>query len=202
MNLQKALESYQQKKIPDTIEGEGYENNIYSTFKLRQEFTEDMGIWCLVAQDWVDLMVEKWMVGKRVLEVIGGTGLLAKAIRKTHKCKRVVVTDDLSWEKKGITDIVNFDTEVIEMDAVESIEVYGWESDVLVMSWMPYDQPLAYKVMQAWGKSKPIVFIGEGQGGCTADDAFFNGFREEDYLDIPQFAGLHDYVSMGYWHLN
>lgn len=45
-----------------------------------------------------------------------------------------------------------------------------------------------------------VVYVGEPQGGCCADDAFFDALerraRRTDQVAIPQFPGIHDYLSV------
>jgi len=59
---------------------------------------------------------------------------------------------------------------------------------------------VAYKTIKAWGKDRPIIFIGEWHGGCTANDKFFEHF--EPYDDIPDFGykswpGMYDNIYVG-----
>ncbi len=95
---------------------------------------------------------------------------------------------------------IDMGVDVEKIGAVEAVEKYGGVTDVLLMSWPPYNEPTAYECMQAWGREKPIIFIGEGSQGCTADNQFFNGFDEVDMIDIPTFVGIHDYAQKGYWN--
>lgn len=70
--------------------------------------------------------------------------------------------------------------------------------DALMFVWPSYDEPWAYDYTQLV-KPRKIVYVGENQGGCTADDCFHNMLRDlyrVRRLCIPQFYGLHDEVYL------
>jgi hypothetical protein len=60
---------------------------------------------------------------------------------------------------------------------------------VLLLCWPPYDAPMAADALKAYG-GDTVVFVGEGPGGCTADDAFFK------LLDDAW-----DEVGVSQWHV-
>ncbi len=66
----------------------------------------------------------------------------------------------------------------------------------LFLCWPPYAHPMASESLAAW-KGKTLAVIGEGNGGCTADDMFWDGlekagFEEVEVVSIPQWSGVHD----------
>lgn len=73
---------------------------------------------------------------------------------------------------------------------------------VLLLVWPPYEGALAFDALTRYLKvgGKTVVFVGEGQGGCTADDRFFGllraRFEEVGDTDIPQWYGIHDYLTV------
>lgn len=77
----------------------------------------------------------------------------------------------------------------------------AWEhrNRALFLCWPPYDDPMAYRCLVQYGGQR-IALIGEGRGGCTADDKFFRrlhaGWEQTDEIDIPQWDGIHDYLSI------
>lgn len=76
------------------------------------------------------------------------------------------------------------------------------ENHVLLLVWPPYMGELAFDALTRFLEigGKTVVFVGESQGGCTADDAFFKlleaRFDEVGDTDIPQWDGLHDYLTV------
>ena len=86
----------------------------------------------------------------------------------------------------------------------------------LFLCWPPYDAPFAADCVKAY-QGDTIIFVGEGSGGCTADNDFFRavgergcywGDEEEPKeppsdeweqvksVDIPQWDGIHDYMTI------
>jgi hypothetical protein len=69
----------------------------------------------------------------------------------------------------------------------------------LFLCWPPYDNPMAYNALLKY-HGKHVVYIGEGMGGCTADDLFHeyldNKFNCIEEIAIPQWCGVHDFMSV------
>lgn len=69
----------------------------------------------------------------------------------------------------------------------------------LFLCWPDYDTSFAYDCLKNF-KGKYFIYIGEGSGGCTGDDQFFellyNNFEIVDSYDIPQWAGIRDYLQI------
>ena len=88
-------------------------------------------------------------------------------------------------------------TNVIE-GSVENLN-----ADTLFLCWPPYGGRLAYDSLIN-SRSNVVIYIGEGQGGCTGDDDFYEhleaNFEQIKEIDIPQFEGLHDYLTV--WRRN
>ncbi len=69
----------------------------------------------------------------------------------------------------------------------------------LMICWPPYESSMASKCLESFDGDK-LIYIGEGYGGCTADDKFFElleqGWTEEFTMGIPQWPGIHDYLAV------
>lgn len=65
----------------------------------------------------------------------------------------------------------------------------------LMLCWPPYDSSMARDCITAY-TGDTLIYIGEDDGGCCADDAFFRtletGWTIERCVEIPQWYGLHD----------
>ena len=150
------------------------------------------GMYALVSWAWVTPLAE-WIGDRKVLEVLSGRGWLAYALRE--KGIDLIATDNFSWGQSHRDKAL---TEVIEMDALDAVEKYGESTDILILSWPPYGEEIAYRAMKKLYDINPnavIVFIGEGSGGCTADDNFFDHFE-------PLYNDSFSPVIEGYesWH--
>lgn len=68
----------------------------------------------------------------------------------------------------------------------------------LFLSWPPMDDS-AYKAVKAY-RGNRVIYIGEGNGGCTADEDFFEllaaSWQETATHKIAQWSGLHDFITV------
>jgi len=75
------------------------------------------------------------------------------------------------------------------------------QTDMFVLSW-PYMDPLARMIWDNMRAGQYLLYIGEGEGGCTADDSFFEAVRNHEITnnkefnlfkkEFIQFRGLYD----------
>lgn len=69
----------------------------------------------------------------------------------------------------------------------------------LMLCWPEYNNPMAFDCLSHFSGSK-LIYVGEGSDGCTGDEDFHKMLEEEwnrvKEIDIPQWGGLHDYVSL------
>lgn len=73
------------------------------------------------------------------------------------------------------------------------------------MSWA-YMDDVGYKVLKAMQEVNPkciMLYIGEWEGGCTANDDFFSSIQEiedkefdEAVKHFKQWRGIHDYPQL------
>jgi hypothetical protein len=171
----------------------GFPDNIISYWNAREECVK-LGMWAIVDDIWTKVLAD-WIGNRIVLEIMSGPGWLAKALTK-HGV-RIISTDNFSWEFTG----KSVYSLVLDYDAVKAVKKY-FKSDILLCSWPPYENDTIVRACDVWGPDKPIIYIGEGEGGCCAPDAFFTNFREiEPRIDIPlkSWYGIHDTVMIGNW---
>lgn len=97
------------------------------------------------------------------------------------------------WHREGSVYVP-----VVQADAVDAVTVHGADR-TLLLSWPPYDDPIGYRVLDAYSGSR-VVFIGEGTGGCCGDDAMWSLLETEwsgvaDHKPV-QWYGMHDWVTV------
>lgn len=68
------------------------------------------------------------------------------------------------------------------------------EGSVVLTVWPPYDEEMSFEIVAA--RPNHVLYVGEGRGGCTGCDEFFNRIESEYGLvakiDIPSYQGIHD----------
>jgi hypothetical protein len=69
----------------------------------------------------------------------------------------------------------------------------------LFLSWPCYESTFASECLAAF-QGQTVVYIGEGMGGCTANDAFHeclkSQWKEVDFVAIPRWDGIHDWLTV------
>ena len=70
----------------------------------------------------------------------------------------------------------------------------------LFLCWPPYAEPMAYAALQAY-RGNIVIYIGEGYGGCTGDDAFHDELTSEEWVhmetyDLSCWDGIHDALEI------
>ncbi len=171
---------------------------------LKSKFNE-IGMFCFVAWNWVEPL-SKWLGERKCLEVMAGRGWLSKGLRE--KGVDVIATDNFSWHKMpNYNKWNNLVTEVENLDAIESVKKYGKDIDILIMTWA-YMDDVAYQVIKELHKVNPkalVIFCGEGKGGCTANNSFYDHFKDVVDTDFENkvasqyktWYGLHDRLTLG-----
>jgi len=160
-----------------------------------RDFCTKRGLWTVIDKQWTK-QLSKWIGRRKVLEIMAGGGWLSKALSE-HGTK-IMATDDYSWDNDSHP-LMKRVYNVIPSHSLEAIALYN--ADILLCSWPPYADEAMYRAARLWGNKKPIIMIGEGQGGCTATDEFFENFRVEKSIYIPQWWGFHDYIQIGYFNV-
>lgn len=87
----------------------------------------------------------------------------------------------------------------VKKGSFEKLSDYSNRTRTLFLCWPPYDTSFAADCLKAY-RGDTLVFVGEGSGGCTGDDAFFNMLDGKSWVEsgetvrIPQWYGIHDYL--------
>lgn len=88
----------------------------------------------------------------------------------------------------------------VQKGSYEVLQNYPTGKGVLFLCWPEYDTSQAHDALKNFRGDK-VIFVGEGWGGCTGDEEFFNLLGEEwderdPWIEIPQYNGIHDYMSL------
>ena len=84
--------------------------------------------------------------------------------------------------------------DVETLPAVDSVEKYN-DADCLFICWPEYNKSYAADALSKFS-GKYIIYIGENEGGCTANDEFFDILEKdwtcEQTVDIKNWWGIND----------
>lgn len=194
MLLNEFLADVQQGIIPNKFSSIPQYGKSWITFHEGRSICTRLGMWAIVDKTWTASLA-KWIGERKVLEVMGGVGWLAKALSE-HGID-IVCTDNNEWVN-GPHKTAKFVFNVEQMDAKEAIKKHS-DADILLVSWPPYDGNEVTEILKAWGNKRPVIYIGELDGGCNAPEEFFDIF-EYEFMDIrlPNWNGIHDLILTGY----
>lgn len=167
--------------------------NFREAMCYRDRYIEQVGF-VRITKNWVRPL-SKWIGKRKCLEIMSGSGALTYALKEEGVL--IKATDDFSWNKPFKPWI-----QVENIDCIAAIEKYGREVDFIMCSW-PYMDDTAYRALLKMREVNPkcrMIYIGEGNCGCTADENFFEaiyidnvkGF-EEAVKKFTQWEGMHDY---------
>jgi hypothetical protein len=129
-----------------------------------------------------------------LLELGAGSGYWAWELRRAGID---IIATDLEPTEQNEFKFVKFWVPVEQIDAVSAVKKYPNRS--LLMVWPSYAKQWPVDALRAY-EGKRVIYVGEGEGGCTATDEFHH------YLDqhfecvhsaaLYQFTGLHDRLEV------
>lgn len=194
--LNTLFKMYERREIPQRYNEEFI--NSFKSIESRFEVIPKQG-YPLVTWDWIDILVS-FIGDSKCLEIMSGLGTISYALRQ--KNVDVICTDDCSWDDRWDD---NKWTDVERKDAIEAIREYGTSVDYIIMSWA-YMDDTAYRCLQTMRETNPnckMIVIGEGYGGCTADDDYFenidiieNTMVHKMNDNYQNWMGIHDYIEL------
>ena len=88
------------------------------------------------------------------------------------------IATDLKTAEKSDKNEIYYPVE--SLSAVDAVKKY--QTETLLTIWPSYDDSYAFDALTEF-KGKRVVYVGEGSGGCTADDNFHNLLSEKWNLD-------------------
>lgn len=88
-------------------------------------------------------------------------------------------------------------TDIKAMDCAESAALHP--DRTMLLSWPPYGTDVGARALKAYGGNK-VIYMGEGQGGCTGSDRMFNlfskGWKEVACHRPVQWWGVRDRITV------
>jgi hypothetical protein len=172
-------------------------NPYFGDFHRRDFFTTEYG-WSVPSKEAIE-EIKKFVGGDKVVEVGSGHGLWAKLMQDAGI--EINATDYFGGRGAYLVKKEPF-TNVEDLTHDRAISKYG-DYNVLMMSWPPLGSPMANETLNRFNGNK-LIFIGEDQGGCTADDDFYSNLCENwksvGSINIPQWYSVHDVLS--FWKRN
>lgn len=131
---------------------------------------------------------------RKLVEVGAGTGFWASQLRRVGV--DVIATDKAGPGDTAYRHTVGAHGTVVQMEAAEAIAAHP-DRDVLAI-WPCYTDPWLADAIDQLKPGRKLFYIGEGSGGCTATDGFFDRVHDEDQykelalFNMVQWSCIHD----------
>lgn len=202
------VETYRRHEIPESIPYEYISCEDMLNVDIIKRYGEPIvdvvrrsSGYCLLSNNWIKPLAN--FIGNRhCLEVMSGNGSLTYALRAAGA--KIIPTDNRSWLIANPDESSPWVNDIEDLDAVEAVARYGSSVDFIIMSWPPYDQPTASLVLEKMrevNSNCKLIYIGESQYGCTADDRFFEiaKFEPNEVIDSLPYINvrhLHDNIYL------
>ena len=181
--LSKIKKKIENQKLPDNYPVFMTQSSDAHIYTLRKSFIKNMGF-VLISKDWIKDL-SQWIGKRNCLELMSGLGALSYGLRMQGVS--IIATDNYSWKEttNGEVSLLWNDnkmwTHVENLGALEAVKKHGGNVDIIIMSWPPYDDEIAVKVLKRMRDINPsciMIYIGGGKRGCTANEEFFTIFKK------------------------
>jgi hypothetical protein len=168
-----------------------------SRFQLRAESLEKYS-YAIPDQEAIEALVEY----SPVVEIGCGLGYWAHLVQQAGG---EISPYDINVNDEGLVKLYRRDTYVKPYTEVfkGGSEVLEQHADkTLFLCWPPYDESMAYVASQTYlnNGGKTIIYVGEGNGGCTGDDQFHELLEERmervKSIYIPVWDSIHDRMEI------
>lgn len=181
------------KDAPDRTEEELKEIEVMvGPFMKRHEVVAQYA-WAIPSEEAIDKIVEHSPHG--LVEIGAGTGYWARMIRARGIDVRAYDQAPYPAENMHATQLYS----PVETGGPEKAAL--WPKHTLFLCWPPYSDPMAVDALRAYS-GDTLLYIGEGSGGCTGDDAFHDELEsrwrelEDEMVWLPQWPGIHDVLNV------
>lgn len=164
--------------------GNGQVGSFMNAFTVREQALSKYS-WAVPNEGAIDLIARY----SPLVEIGAGTGYWARLLEDAGAD---IVAYDLKPNENPWTCIYQGNALVSQLHPYRT----------LFLCWPPLEDNMALHALVAHhlAGGMRVVFVGEGEGGCTANDAFFE-FLEKHYVreltyTIPQWPGVNDRLSV------
>lgn len=168
-------EEYQVAKL---IGGKAIDDYFYKEVaktKARSELTQKYA-WAIPTPEVVQFIRENYLKGG-IYEIGAGSGYWARMITQ-------------QWEHNDYYAFDDYSTHAFSHRYynVEEVPILHFEGESIFFCWPTYTQEWAFSQLQAH-QPKRVLYVGEGLGGCCAEDKFFD-FLETNYIELEDLPKI------------
>lgn len=164
-------------------------------FERRDQYVRRAS-WCILTQDVAEVLAD-FIKDRTVVELLAGTGYIAHHLRALSSLDRKQYRAYDSRGSHQFHDTTNYRGVTKKNARMAPIK----SADIVLMTWPCYDDPLAAILIKKMVKGQYLIYNGEGYGGCTADDAFFD-VLERDFVELEDLSEALDTRHIRWFGIN
>lgn len=157
-------------------------------YAQRKRFLAEIGF-CLVTAEVIDALAIL-LAGKRVLEAGSGSGWLAA--RLGERGINILAADWTDYRTADRSSKRGYPIrEVFRLDYHgNAVDLLPGDYDTVLLVWPNYETQFAKNVACAMRSGQTLIYEGESEGGCTADQGFFQYLRNSFNPSVSEMAEL------------
>lgn len=153
----------------------------------RRRYIREFGF-CLFTAECIDALTAL-CDGKSALEAGSGSGWLAEQL--SRRGVEIVAADWTDYRQLDDNSIGYPIRAVFRLDYHgDAVVLLPGQFDIVLLVYPNLDKPFAMNIANAMKPGQVLVFEGEGKGGCTANDEFFEAFNTNFELLYDETAAL------------
>lgn len=165
---------------------------------FRDYLENNYGMWAYISAPF-GKQLSNYLKDKNVLEIMAGNGYISKALKQYNSSKKNYATDSKTWNKINATGNHPV-TKIEQLSALDAIDKYKNNVDVVIMSWAPDKEIDDYQVLKKIrdiNKNKhklDFIIIGEYKG-ATNSKKFWNNAQLKEIKSLSNKISHFDLID-------
>lgn len=166
----------------DVYENERQQAHPFAAMLAARCLLVQMYAWAIPSEEALDAIAQF----PAVVEIGAGTGYWASVLEERGV---QVAAYDIAPRARSYAKVIQGD---------ETCALHHPEA-ALLLCWPPLSDPMAANALDYY-QGRHLIYVGEGNGGCTADDRFHKlvarDWEEVDSYRIPRWEGIRDSMTI------
>ena len=165
-----------------------YSDKAELLFAQRRRFLAEIGF-CLATAEVIDALAAL-LAARKVLEAGSGSGWLAA--RLGERGIDILAADWTDYRTVDRSRKRGYPVrEVFRLDYHgNAVDLLPGDYDTMLLVWPNYETQFAQNVACAMRTGQTLIYEGEAEGGCTADQGFFQHLRDSSNPSVSEMAEL------------
>jgi len=179
----------------------------FSVYKKRRKYTQQFS-WVALTVNNIEIIANE--VRDEAIELMSGACCLPHALTKVgaHTSANIDSNFDSPYDCDMNQKYQNQLKDKKVLIDSDPLDVDLTEYRTIILSWVSYGSTIGTEILKKWitqaVQGDRLLVIGEGMGGCTADDTFFESILDLIDADVVKthqkrldnWFGIHDHLTV------